>query len=136
MTALENQTVPLSSIIVVDNASTDGTNEWFDSSVFMSNLKFIYLKLDNNSGGAGGFNAGLQYAHKHSYDWSWIMDDDALPERNALEEFIIKKKNCPICNTEIEDFEITKPNMTVLKLCFMNYYNPDRKNYFSGTINA
>ena len=95
LTALENQTVPLSSIIVVDNASTDGTNEWFDSSVFMSNLKFIYLKLDNNSGGAGGFNAGLQYAHKHSYDWSWIMDDDALPERNALEE-LIKVVKSPI----------------------------------------
>lgn len=88
LNALKNQTIQPSSIIIVDNASTDGTEEWFRNSDFNNDRKFIYLRLDNNSGGAGGFNTGMKFAIENKYDWSWIMDDDAFPERNALEELL------------------------------------------------
>ncbi len=83
--ALSSQTMQLQSIIIIDNASTDDTALWFSQSVYANNPNFIYIKLSSNTGGAGGFNAALKYSLEQKYNWAWIMDDDALPEKNAFE---------------------------------------------------
>jgi len=72
------QTRPPDHILVVDNASTDGTLDLLNSE--FPNLE--QLKLKTNTGGAGGFKAGMQYAHSSGYDWIWVMDDDIelMPE--------------------------------------------------------
>lgn len=85
---LGSQTTQLQSIIIIDNASTDDTEYWFYQSLYADNPKFIYLKLLNNTGGAGGFSYGLKYAQENNYDWAWIMDDDAQPELDAFERLI------------------------------------------------
>src|SRR5215469_5963842 len=76
--SLLQQTRPLDCILVVDNASTDGTLSLLDA-------EFPFLKqlrLNKNIGGAGGFRAGMQWAYDHDYEWVWVMDDDieVLPE--------------------------------------------------------
>src|SRR5437868_757112 len=86
--ALKNQTIKLHSIIIVDNASTDDTEIWIRNNLLNPPTTFIYLKLQENIGGAGGFNAGLTYIQKQNYEWSWIMDDDALPQEDALEQLL------------------------------------------------
>ncbi len=73
-------------IIVVDNASTDGTKEYISS--YIDNGDVIYLNTGANVGGAGGFNFGMRYAAEHEYAFMWLMDDDCIPTSNALEEFI------------------------------------------------
>ncbi len=79
--ALLSQTRHPDEIIVVDNASTDGTHE------FLSNFPHLKSKrLEENLGGAGGFAYGLKCAIEDGADWVWMMDDDALPYKNALEE--------------------------------------------------
>ncbi len=79
--ALLSQTRRPDEIIVVDNASTDDTYE------FLKNLDGIKFKrLNENIGGAGGFAYGLECAIDDGADWVWMMDDDALPYKNALEE--------------------------------------------------
>lgn len=85
---LGSQTTQLQSIIIIDNASTDDTEYWFYQSLYANNPKFIYLKLLNNTGGAGGFSSGLKYAQENGYDWAWIMDDDARPELDAFESLM------------------------------------------------
>lgn len=77
--SLEQQTKKLDAIIVVNNGSTDGTQEWLMNK---NNIKVITQK---NLGGAGGFNTGLRFAFNEGYDWFWIMDDDGLPSTNCLE---------------------------------------------------
>lgn len=86
--ALRNQTVKLHSIVIIDNASTDDTEDWVTNNLLDTPTPFIYLNLHENIGGAGGFNAGLSYAQQNNFEWSWIMDDDALPQQDALEQLL------------------------------------------------
>lgn len=86
--ALENQTLKPNKVIIVDNASTDGTLDLLRETGFLDKPLFELLALTDNTGGAGGFSAGLDYAIKQGADWVWMMDDDARPHLNALEELM------------------------------------------------
>lgn len=74
-------------IIVVNNASTDGTISFLESNNFL-NEKIELINLDENIGGAGGFSAGMQSAFEQGADYVWMMDDDAVPHSTALEEIM------------------------------------------------
>lgn len=93
LNALLSQTHSLSAIFLIDNASTDGTYEILKDQGLIDITTIFYLKMEENIGGAGGFSYGLKCAHKKNYDWFWLMDDDALPELNALEELIREANN-------------------------------------------
>ena len=54
--ALRAQTAPCH-ILIVDNASTDGTGQWAASQAGLS-----YRSTGSNLGGAGGFNRGMRWA--------------------------------------------------------------------------
>ena len=82
--ALLAQTVPLDRILVVDNASSDGTADLLREQGLMNAPGVRYLRLEHNSGGAGGFHAGMKAAYDEGHDWLWLMDDDAEPHVEAL----------------------------------------------------
>lgn len=84
--ALLNQTYPLTGIVVIDNASSDGTEAYLEERGFLSHPTVRYVKLDENLGGAGGFHHGVELAMAQKPDWVWIMDDDAEPNADALEK--------------------------------------------------
>ncbi|QQS55642.1 MAG: glycosyltransferase family 2 protein [Candidatus Competibacteraceae bacterium] len=84
--ALRHQTLAPAHIIVIDNASTDGTRETLAQAGWLDFPGFSYTRLDENTGGAGGFHAGLKLAAREHSGWVWLMDDDAIPEPTALEE--------------------------------------------------
>lgn len=75
-----------SDVIVVDNASTDGTAEMI-AERFNPNV-VIYENTGSNLGGAGGFQYGVRKAVQMGYEYVWIMDDDTLPEKTALLELL------------------------------------------------
>lgn len=81
--ALINQTYA-TDIILIDNASTDGTNRRIAEDGYLEHSQLFYRRLEKNSGGAGGFYFGVKYALENDYDYVWLMDDDAEPEENAL----------------------------------------------------
>jgi len=68
----------LDEVLVVDNASTDGTGAWLRSQPVTSET------LSTNTGGAGGFSHGLARAVASGANLVWLMDDDGLPERDCL----------------------------------------------------
>jgi len=74
----------LDEIVVVDNASTDGTGEWLASAGGKERPAVVGRTLDHNRGGAGGFHVGLQMALERGADLVWLMDDDGLPEPGSL----------------------------------------------------
>lgn len=73
-------------IIIVNNNSTDGTEEYVLS---LNNDKIKYYNTGANLGGAGGFAFGVKKALELGYDYAWLMDDDTIPDNTAL-EFLIK----------------------------------------------
>jgi GT2 family glycosyltransferase len=83
--ALLNQTYPLDSIILIDNVSTDGTPEFLKENCYLDNPKIDYVRLPENTGGAGGFYEGVKRGYEKGYDWLWLMDDDSEPKKDALE---------------------------------------------------
>jgi rhamnopyranosyl-N-acetylglucosaminyl-diphospho-decaprenol beta-1,3/1,4-galactofuranosyltransferase len=68
----------LDEVLVVDNASTDGTGAWLRTAPVTAET------LPTNTGGAGGFSHGLERAIASGADLVWLMDDDGLPERDCL----------------------------------------------------
>ena len=78
-------------ILLVDNASTDGTKEWIDGVLSTDNAggKQIYaIHLAENTGGAGGFYTGMKWAYEQGADAIWIMDDDTIPQTDALQKLL------------------------------------------------
>ena len=81
--SLLNQSYEGLDIYVVDNASTDGTDEYIQD--LIDNNKVRYFNTNKNLGGAGGFQYGIRKAVKSGYEKIWIMDDDTICTPNALE---------------------------------------------------
>jgi GT2 family glycosyltransferase len=83
--ALLGQTYPLREIIVVDNASTDGTVAMLAERY----PKVTVLRMPENVGAAGAWAAGLSYAAlKKHHDWVWNFDDDSVPRGDALAKLL------------------------------------------------
>lgn len=83
--AILMQSVKVEKLIIVDNNSTDGTEEYLRGNGYLNNETIEYLKLDENIGGAGGFHEGMKKAREYQPDWVWIMDDDTVPTETCLE---------------------------------------------------
>lgn len=82
------QSADFKHLIVVNNASTDETEDYIREAGLFNYKKIIWLNLPENIGGAGGFAAGMQYAFEHGANYVWMMDDDAIPHPTALAELL------------------------------------------------
>lgn len=74
-------------ILVIDNASTDGTVAALEAE--FKNIQII--RNTENLGGTGGFNTGLAWAFKQDesrYDYLWLLDNDVVVHKNALSELV------------------------------------------------
>lgn len=92
--ALLMQTYIIDKIIIVDNNSSAEHKEQIESIVKEAEtVEAIFM--DENLGGAGGFEKGMRYAaQNYDADWYWIMDDDAFPTENCLEK-LLKHSDLP-----------------------------------------
>ncbi len=82
--ALERQTRPLDGLVVVDNASMDATPVVIAAHRGVTRV----VRMPVNTGGAGGFAAGIAAALDTGTDLVWIMDDDTVPQPDALERLL------------------------------------------------
>lgn len=114
--ALGTQTRTIQGIYLIDNASTDGTPELLLEKGYIAELpskdllepwekefqiknltdgnviKFYYVRMHENTGGAGGFHEGVKRAYKKGYDWLWLMDDDTISTSTSLAIMMSKLK--------------------------------------------
>lgn len=82
--SLINQTKKLWKIIIIDNASTDGTYDYISSYL---NDQVTYVNTGSNLGGAGGFSFGIKEAMKYDPQYIWLMDDDTISYENTYSSF-------------------------------------------------
>ena len=100
ITALRNQTRKIDKILVVNNGSTDNTENWLRQ---QTDVDFFTQK---NIGSGGGFNTGIKLAYLENHDWVWLMDDDGYPKEDALENLLedagdeLCLRNCAVVNKE------------------------------------
>jgi rhamnopyranosyl-N-acetylglucosaminyl-diphospho-decaprenol beta-1,3/1,4-galactofuranosyltransferase len=80
--AVQTQTRPPDSVLLVDNASTDGTLDRVDSE------DVTIIRNSENLGTSGAVWIGFYHALDHGYDWIWILDADSVPEPDALEKLL------------------------------------------------
>ncbi len=85
LAALSAQTRPVDHLVVVDNASDDGSAEVIAEALEAWGDRATSLRLTRNTGGAGGFAVGIaQAVADPEIDWVWVMDDDTIPSPDAL----------------------------------------------------
>ncbi len=106
LTALRGQTVAPSSVIVVDNASTDGTSQLLTSRF----PEVEVVRAVRNTGGAGGFALGLSSALRQKCDAVWLMDDDTVPRPTALEALLSAR----------EGYRSERPVLTASRVLWTN----------------
>jgi rhamnopyranosyl-N-acetylglucosaminyl-diphospho-decaprenol beta-1,3/1,4-galactofuranosyltransferase len=86
--ALFAQTRAVDEVVLIDNASTDGTPDLLEERGYLSRPEVRYLRLERNAGSSGGFAAGFEAARSSSADWVWAMDDDAEPAPDCLRRML------------------------------------------------
>lgn len=80
----------LSKIIVVNNASTDDTEEYLKKLLIKESVLDVQTEA-KNLGGAAGFNVGIKKAMENNPDSVWVMDDDTIPTIDTLKKLIEAK---------------------------------------------
>ena len=88
---LAAQTHEPDAVIVVDNASEDHTRAVLDAH---RGLPLQRIHLAENTGGAGGFSAGMRAAYDQGFDRIWLMDDDVVPAPDCLATLMALDADC------------------------------------------
>lgn len=73
---------------IIDNHSTDDTELYMKKIEIENDNNFKYYRLDENTGGSGGFSFGVKQTIEEGMDFIWGMDDDAYPEYDSLYNLI------------------------------------------------
>ena len=82
--AVLTQERPVDGVIVVDNASTDGTPEMIAAEFPQVKL----VALSENQGATGGFYEAIRAGLETGADWVWLLDDDSFARPAALAKLL------------------------------------------------
>jgi rhamnopyranosyl-N-acetylglucosaminyl-diphospho-decaprenol beta-1,3/1,4-galactofuranosyltransferase len=91
--ALAAQTRRLDAVIVIDNASTEPIREALAGNRYP--FPVGYVRIDSNTGSAGGFAAGVKAAVAEGADWVWIQDNDGVAHADCLERLLEAAEGAP-----------------------------------------
>jgi GT2 family glycosyltransferase len=88
---LRHLTYPAFDVVVVDNASTDGSRERL--SVEFPEVSL--LPMTDNLGFGGANNVALRQAIQDNIPWVWVLNHDALPAPDALTALVAAGQTAP-----------------------------------------
>ncbi len=109
--SLKKNTYPNIEIIVVDNASTDGSSEWISS--HYPDIKLI--RNNKNYGYAGGCNKG---AEASSGEYLTFLNNDTIQNEDFIEH--------------LADFLNLNPQVSAVQPKILNYYERNKFDYAGG----
>jgi GT2 family glycosyltransferase len=82
ITALRLQSRLPDKVLIINNGSTDGTEE------YLLSQNDVTVITQQNEGSTGGQYTGIKYAVENNYDWAWCMDDDTIATPDTLKTFV------------------------------------------------
>ncbi|MCX6219272.1 glycosyltransferase family 2 protein [Spirosoma sp.] len=126
LASLHTQTRRADAIYVVNNGSTDGTDEW------LKTQPELIVLTQANLGGAGGFATGIERTFQDGFDDIWCMDDDCIAAPDALENLLLSPnigpaiKNCVSISVKDHEelaFYVDRPNQSYRKVTDMTQFD-------------
>lgn len=76
-------------VLVINNASTDGTLAMLTEMSDRHSGWIVVMNLVENLGNAGGMEIAMEAAFSSGSEAVWILDDDSWPEPEALERLVM-----------------------------------------------
>lgn len=124
---LQRQTRPADLILIVDNASTDGTlNRVFPATVTV-------MRNSANLGPSGAVRRSFSYALDQGFDWVWVLDADSVPQPDALEKLLAffaalpdgkQQQVCFLCSWPLAETGGLKAAPTIFDRSTSRYLTP------------
>tara|TARA_B110000259_G_C13995025_1_gene394075 strand:+ start:113 stop:1003 length:891 start_codon:yes stop_codon:yes gene_type:complete len=124
---INNQTQKIDQLIVINNGSTDNTENWLLS----NNIKYITMP---KGGSAQGWDRAVNYAIEKKFEYIWLMDDDGYPDEKSLYELCKNYKDNMICLSSIVLNEDEKEKL-VFPMPIVNRFKPIIFSNFSSISN-
>lgn len=106
--SLLRQTRPADRILVIDNASTDGTRAMLDAEY----PQVSKVSLKEYAGGAGGLVSGMRFAHCNKFDWIWTLDDSIEVRPECLETMLSFEGDGDLIQVQAGDSPAAGPRHT------------------------
>jgi GT2 family glycosyltransferase len=78
-------------IVIVDNGSTDGSEDFLRRQLTDEKI----IQAGANLGFAGGNNVGISHALKEGADYVWLLNNDAVADADALTAMVETMQNDP-----------------------------------------
>jgi GT2 family glycosyltransferase len=91
LTSLERLDYPNYQVVVVDNASCDGSEE----KIRKRYADVTVIQSGANLGFAGGNNVGIRHALEHGADYVWLLNNDTVVEPHALHHLVERMRAEP-----------------------------------------
>src|SRR5947209_6680991 len=98
--ALQRQTRRPDAILLVDNASTDGTLDKVSPEIV------TVVRNSENLGPSGAIRIGFARALEQGFDWTWVLDADTVPEPDVLEKLLAFFEQLPATRREQVCFQL------------------------------
>ena len=91
--SIQSLDVKPSRVVIVNNGSTDGTDDVINSLVNNPSVNFLITVVNQrNLGAAGGFKTGISKALEYDPKFVWLMDDDGFPHHESLKYLLMEAK--------------------------------------------
>lgn len=91
-------------VVVVDNASPNGSEARLREYQQASGREFTFIQAGENRGFSAGNNVGIRYALEHGADLVWLLNNDTEIEPDALTKMVDKiatDKSIGICGSRL-----------------------------------
>ena len=121
---------------LVDSFSQKITVQWGktleDPDTKGSTNRVVYVPMEQNTGGSGGFSEGVRIAYGLGAEWFWVMDDDVAVLPDGLEKLGAWSNQAEVIQGQRYDFDGGPFFWQYRFSTSMGIYNPLAKAGFDG----